>query len=272
MCDYCTKHGHGRKWYLNVRNYAKKLARDNPNKDFSMDYFARDIQPGTGKYQTPKEVPTQEEISSVDQRYQKYLHHQIINLEEALTILQLADNRTEEHEKTVVMFPCVCRYVTYGSDPGRHCFGIAFTYEYTKRFPNYLGGGHRYVSGEEARELLQEMAQKENVVHAVSTLAVPYLGLLCNCDMKVCQPYLRRVRLGITSPIYKAHYRAQVNAQKCNGCGDCESTCPFKVVRINPDSNLAEIARDLCYGCGLCERSCPEEAIKLTVADSSMGY
>ncbi|MHA2295384.1 MAG: ATP-binding protein [Candidatus Hodarchaeales archaeon] len=276
MCDFCVTHGSGKKWYLKAKNYSKDLATSDFVRDFCESYFSREITPlprnETKAGITENEIPTQAERQAVDQRYHKFLHHQVITTEEALSILQIASKQTDEHERTVVLFPCICRYTTRGSDPDLHCFGIAFTDEYTKRFPRYLGGGHRYVSAEEASNKLDEMITKEPLVHAISALGVPYIGLICNCDMQVCGPYNKRLRLGIKSPFYRAHYRCSVDAQSCTGCGTCEDNCPFDVVVVNPLTNLAEIDRENCYGCGVCTRNCPENAISLVEIGSSSEY
>lgn len=32
LCKYCIEHGQGRKWYLNLRNYAKELVEEEPER------------------------------------------------------------------------------------------------------------------------------------------------------------------------------------------------------------------------------------------------
>lgn len=271
MCDYCVQHGYGRKWYLSARNYAKDLAGSDFVKAFCESFFGQDVQPGS-RSKTKLSVPTEEERKAVDERYRKFLHHQVISTEEAISVLQLAESQTENDERTVVQVPCICRYRVYGSDPNLRCFGIAFTSEYTRRFPKFCGGGYKYISTDEAIELLEKMVTEEPIVHAASALGVPYLGMLCNCDMQVCSPYLHRLRLGIKSPFYKAHHRAIINYQKCTGCSTCEQVCPFNVAKVNPSTNVAEIDPSACYGCGVCIQRCPENAITLIEVDSSIGY
>lgn len=273
MCDYCARHGHGKKWYQNARNYAKELASSQYVREFCESYFGREIKPVEAKSALPyTNIPTPEDISKVDFHYRKFLHHQVISTEEARSVLQLAGQTTEDHEMTVVLLPCICRFRTQGSDPNRHCFGIAYTADYTRRFSRYCGGNHQYVSTEETLEILEKMIRNEPIVHAISALGVPYLGMLCNCDMNVCSPYISRTKLDITSPFYKGHQRAQVNPEKCVGCGTCQEKCPFKVAHLNPHSNLAEIDLEACFGCGVCIRNCPEEAILFFEVDDSIGY
>ena len=141
-----------------------------------------------------------------------------------LQVLKLSSIETEGHERSVLRLPCICRHAALGKEKKLHCFGIAFTDMYTQRFPNYLGGKHEYMTADEAAEIMQTMAEEESVVHAVYALGVPYVGMICNCDMNVCTPYLHRRRLGISEPFHKGHYITVVNEQKCVGCGNCEES------------------------------------------------
>ncbi|MFX0093281.1 MAG: DUF362 domain-containing protein [Candidatus Hodarchaeota archaeon] len=272
MCDYCANHGHGKKWYLSARNLAKELATSQFVKDFCENYFGREIKPGEKSALQLANIPISEKAAKVDLYYRKFLHHQVVSSKEVLEVLELAGKTTEEHEAAVVLLPCICRYRVYGSDPNLRCFGVAFTSEYTKRFPRYLGGGHRYISTEAAYEILEKMVTEEPIVHAVSALGVPYLGMICNCDMNACSPYRSRTQYGLTSPFYKSHYRAKVNSQKCSGCGTCEENCPFGVAKLDQASNVAKIDQKTCFGCEICIRNCPEEAIRLIEVDESFGY
>ncbi len=276
MCEYCIQHGSGKRWYENARNYSKSLATSEFVREFCDSYFQREIKPHSVSSDTQSEIfPNDKfelERQKTNRRYSLYLHHQVVTTNEALSILKLASQQTEEHERTIVRIPCICRYQVYGSDEGLRCYGIAFTDEYTRRFPKYLGGGHEYVSAETASHMLEEMVEREPTVHAISALGIPYLGLLCNCDMKICQPYLKRVTFGIDSPFHKGHYAAAVDLQKCSGCGTCESVCPFKAATLPEDESGAMIDVESCFGCGVCINRCPEGAIRFIEAPRSTGF
>ncbi len=266
MCEYCVQHGAGKKWYLNARNLSKELATSELVREFADNYFSRNIAPGPDGFSDQKSrvarpiVPN--ERQRVETRYQRYLHHQVVTTDEVIQILDLCNNRTDEHERSVVRFPCICRHQALGREKTLHCFGIAFTDIYTRQFPDYLGGRHEYLTPDEAAEIMIKMADEENVVHAVSAVGVPYIGMLCNCDMDVCHPYLHRLRLGISEPFHRGHYVAVVAVQKCVGCGVCEQVCPFGAIMVNPESGVARVNTEMCYGCGVCSRNCPEEALE----------
>ncbi|MFW9920097.1 MAG: ATP-binding protein [Candidatus Thorarchaeota archaeon] len=276
MCDYCTKHGAGARWYQNVRNYSKELVSSAHIRDFCESYFSRDVAAGPDGFTSIVERISQpfeqDERERIDSRYKKYLHHQVVTLHEAKQVLEIASRQTDEHERAVVRLPCICRHVAYGGDKDLHCFGIAFSDTYTRRFPRYLGGNHQYVSAEEASNLLDEWKQKDTLVHAASALGVPYIGMLCNCDMQVCRPYIHRQRLGISSPWYKGHHAALVEDTKCIGCGVCEEKCPFQVISLDPERLIAVADPEKCHGCGICADFCEDNAISMVEYPRSLGY
>lgn len=62
---------------------------------------------------------------------------------------------------------------------------------------------------------------------------------------------------------------SEVDERKCNGCGLCESVCPFKAIEISlkrtvvGEKEVAQINKVLCKGCGVCTASCRSGAIDL---------
>ena len=54
---------------------------------------------------------------------------------------------------------------------------------------------------------------------------------------------------------------AVVNAEKCEGCGDCVDVCPTEAIVIEKEK--AVINEEECADCGACEPVCPTEAITM---------
>ena len=83
----------------------------------------------------------------------------------------------------------------------------------------------------------------------------------------VCQNNAIKIENGI----------AVVDYDKCGGCGECESACPKKLIKIIKKSSryvvkcsscdkgaeMKEKCSVGCIGCRICEKNCPVEAIKV---------
>ena len=56
---------------------------------------------------------------------------------------------------------------------------------------------------------------------------------------------------------------AQVDAEKCIGCGICEKLCPYQAHELKKTDKgyRSEIISAYCKGCGSCAASCPQQAI-----------
>lgn len=49
----------------------------------------------------------------------------------------------------------------------------------------------------------------------------------------------------------------------CLGLGDCELSCNFDAIHINPATKLPEVIEDKCTSCGACVKACPKMIIEL---------
>jgi len=56
-------------------------------------------------------------------------------------------------------------------------------------------------------------------------------------------------------------FSAEVNEDKCTGCGICARVCPTLSIRV--ESGLARVDTNTCAGCGACVERCPLDAVKL---------
>ena len=55
---------------------------------------------------------------------------------------------------------------------------------------------------------------------------------------------------------------AQVNKEKCTGCGLCVDACPMDAIKLENDE--AKVDEDICTECGVCVEECPNDAISIT--------
>jgi electron transport complex protein RnfB len=49
----------------------------------------------------------------------------------------------------------------------------------------------------------------------------------------------------------------------CLGLGDCELSCEFDAIKVNPETLIPEVDDDKCTACGACVRACPKLLIEL---------
>jgi Pyruvate/2-oxoacid:ferredoxin oxidoreductase delta subunit/bacterioferritin-associated ferredoxin len=61
-------------------------------------------------------------------------------------------------------------------------------------------------------------------------------------------------------------FTAEVNEDKCTGCGICARVCPTLSIRV--ESGLAKVDTNTCAGCGACVERCPLDAVKLVNLDT----
>ena len=54
--------------------------------------------------------------------------------------------------------------------------------------------------------------------------------------------------------------KAEVDLEKCTGCGICVDVCPVEAIRLE---NGKAVVGEECIGCGACEAECPQAAITM---------
>lgn len=56
---------------------------------------------------------------------------------------------------------------------------------------------------------------------------------------------------------------AQINPERCAGCGGCIAVCPYNAITMDKVNHVAVVNDALCKGCGACAATCPSEAPSL---------
>jgi NAD-dependent dihydropyrimidine dehydrogenase PreA subunit len=137
-----------------------------------------------------------------------------------------------------------------------------FTFGKSARYVAEQGFG-RLISKKEAL-LILEASRKDGLVHKAwhphSDISRPETSI-CNC-CKYCCGTFDLWRNGTVAMINSTNFLAEIDKNKCVGCGTCLEKCPVDAVE-GDDNNKAEVDKDLCIGCGVCAYFCPENAIKL---------
>jgi len=67
----------------------------------------------------------------------------------------------------------------------------------------------------------------------------------------------------IPLPLGAAFGAVEIDASKCTLCLSCVSACPTGALRDDPERPMLRFAEDACVQCGLCRSTCPEKIISL---------
>jgi len=267
MCEFCAKHGDGKKWYLQARNYGEEMLDDMRRKRMIEHFFDEWMKPGaksalsglTQLDRAPRWL--RGFIGGMTTRKMKREHFgQVVPLEEAEEILKIAT--------AVVRVPCVCRRLTVKRDEA-YCFGISVN---PNRFvgsdlvdPSYLSGpdaaGLQRLTSTEAIELMREF-EKESLCHTIWTFVTPFIGGMCNCDRSDCLALTYTLRSPV-KVMFRAEYVAAVDHELCVGCRACMRRCQFGAIGFSAADKKCVIDQRACYGCGTCRSACSKEAIQL---------
>ena len=57
-------------------------------------------------------------------------------------------------------------------------------------------------------------------------------------------------------------FKVEIDAEKCEGCGECVDNCPAEVLEMEGDKAKV-VNADECLGCETCVSVCPNEAVTL---------
>jgi len=92
-----------------------------------------------------------------------------------------------------------------------------------------------------------------------TTLTASFAALLkdkvaADCDVDAANLHLLLDGEVTSTGYFRSSYVAEIDPDKCRGCGACAQACRFDAISMTP---RAEVDPLLCEGCGLCEIICP---------------
>jgi NAD-dependent dihydropyrimidine dehydrogenase PreA subunit len=122
-------------------------------------------------------------------------------------------------------------------------------------------GTGRKITAEEALDILKK-SEEEGLIH-VTMNRHEVDHFICNCCPCCCQtmPILIKGGIRVVDP---SRYRAEIDPERCKGCGTCHERCYFGAITWeNGQGSASRAEESKCMGCGLCRVTCPEEAIQL---------
>lgn len=269
MCEFCLKHGEGKKWYLEARNYGEDLLSDAKRlKVFQR--FAEKPVPSAKDFNRQMEelerAPSfiRRMIRWKTVRTMKKLHYgQIVPVEDVERIFDFVNS--------IVRISCICRRIMLGQER-RYCYGISMgpnggklSEIFRDLGPSFLNGpdskGTEVVSKEEALSSFREH-EKEGLCHSVWTFRTPFIGGICNCDRPDCLAMQMTVTRGVPV-MFRAEYVSETELDSCDGCRQCMRVCQFGAIGYAAAQKKCHIDPRRCYGCGICRSVCKKDAIHL---------
>ena len=268
MCEFCHKHGEGKKWYLAARNYSEDLLSDVKRRKTVAEFFEHPGRLRASMKQLSRLDSAPQPVRALVRwglvAQQKSTHYgQVVPIEDIERILDMTTS--------VTRLACICRHVSVKKE-ARYCYGVSLGPN-GGEMAKLLGGlGDSFLHGPEAGGLevldrktaLEAMRkhEREGLCHSVWTFQTPFIAGICNCDRADCMAM--RATLNHDFPVmFRSEYVAAVLPDPCNGCRLCMKLCQFGAMGYSAATRKAWIDPRRCYGCGICRSVCKPGAIEL---------
>jgi ferredoxin len=262
------KHGEGKKWYLEAKNYSEDLLSDMRRRKFIKKFFSELDQIAAAD----KRIEKLDKAPWLVKRFYRWRlknffkknhHGQVVPIEDIEKIFQFTNS--------IVRTSCLCRHITHGQEK-RYCYGISmgpnggkFTEIINEMDGSFFEGpdskGTETLTSDEALSAFREH-EREGLCHSVWTFVTPFIAGICNCDRPDCLAMKTTVTLDIPS-MYRAEYVAVSDLDCCNGCRQCMRVCQFGAISYSAGNEKAVIDPRRCFGCGICRAVCNKDAISL---------
>jgi ferredoxin len=256
MCEFCTQHGEGKKWYLNMENYSQDLLEQDGRRAYMTEFlntFEQRTPPEMKQVETLSRTPLARPMHWYLTKKQKKSHFgQVVPMEEVEEIFKQVGG--------VIRLPCVCRKVTTGNRNARFCFGLTLDLRLRDSLDDSFN--LEILSAEQALDSVRKL-DKEGLVHSVWTFKTPYIGGLCNCDQD-CMAFRITHERRYFQNMFRGEQIARVDPDACNGCKVCIRQCQFGAMRYSATNKKVIIDPRACYGCGVCRAGCHKDAISLS--------
>jgi NAD-dependent dihydropyrimidine dehydrogenase PreA subunit len=187
----------------------------------------------------------------------------LTELEHVIPYARARDIVLEQPDHLAVM-ECACR-----ATREKACLPLDVCLVIGEPFVGFIVEHHphraRRITQAEAMDILTAEHERGHVHHAFFKDAM--LGrfyAICNC-CSCCCGAMQAQRQGVPM-LASSGYVAQVDRERCMGCGTCAEACPFDALALSDE--VATVQAETCLGCGVCTERCPQEALSLKLDPS----
>jgi hypothetical protein len=236
MCEFCLKHGEGKKWYLQANNYSDELLSDIRRRRMIEEFFTNPEQITKGiehlnrLEKSPKFIRSM--IGRIITSRQKKTHFgQVVPIEEIEKIFGFVGS--------IARVSCFCRHFTLKQEK-RYCYGVSLSPDGGRLAEIFRGLDKSFITGpdlsgmetlskEEALSAFRDH-EREGLCHTVWTFRSPFIGGVCNCDRSDCLA----MRCTVTHSIpvmFRAEFIAEVDPDV--GMHACLSIRRYCLQRLN---------------------------------------
>ena len=274
MCEFCTKHGEGKKWYLQIKNYSdellyeelsstkKEITKVKTRVEYLDDLFENFVMPaisGVSKEQDePQGGPTSTEtVDVLPSEETEVAHRQVEHFGQILPIEDIEE--VIDIAASITRMACGCRFFNAGKKDERYHFGLMVDRRGTfEKFPD-AASSLEVLDKEETKKIFRKY-DEEGMIHMIYTAVTPYVMCLCNCD-RDCSNYKKYIGNRGAPRFFRAEYICTVDWELCNGCRTCMSRCQFGAKTYSAALGKVYIDPTRCFGCGVCRAVCSNDAI-----------
>ena len=260
MCEFCTKHGEGKKWYEIMEHYSKELLNDLDRQAYIEGFvpgIRNNAKNNLAKMEWVKrKTPIAHRFirKMVTANLKKYHFGQVVPIEDAEKIVEMV--------QSITRIACICRSVTTGRNDARYCLLLGMDPTGLCEDWPELKAGLEVLTPSDARRTLRTF-DEQGLVHSIWTFKTPFIGAICNCD-RDCLAYRFQISSDLVDIMFRSEYTAHIEMELCVGCRNCMRLCQFGAIEYSTIDAKCHINPHKCYGCGVCRSVCKKQAIKLS--------
>lgn len=122
-------------------------------------------------------------------------------------------------------------------------------------------GDGRQVTRDEVKQYIAEM-REFGLVMMTDNSARMKDGVICFCCGCCCSITRGLTRWDNPRAFARSNFVAKVG-DDCAACGTCVERCFFKAISLPDGAEKAQIDENRCMGCGVCTVTCPTDALRL---------